>query len=166
VAIPERGPDANSFFTGYNGHAAMARVFLTMLEWRARRVPGANSLPGEDELWTLAQRALKNFRKGAKTFPGAMSPLLVLEGWAHALKGRRDKARQVWEQCVRVAHASNMPYESAMACYELGRLAPPGAQRDSFLQRARTTFERLGMPQYAARCDAPDESLHRFVERT
>ncbi len=164
VAIPERGGDANSFFTGYNGHAAVARLFLTLLEWRQQRVAGAEALPGDDELWSLARRALKNFGKGAKVFPGARSPLLVLEGIAFALQGKRKKAADAWERCRTIASASSMPYEHAMATYELGRHAGISAERDRYLREARETFERLGMPRYAARCSAPGDALHPFTQ--
>jgi hypothetical protein len=163
VAIPERGGDANSFFTGYNGHAAVARLFLTLLEWRQQGVAGADSLPRDTELWPLARRALKNFGKGAKVFPGARAPMLVLEGLAFALEGKRGKAADAWQRCRTIAAASSMPYEHAMATRELGRHADTAAERDRYLREACATFERLGMPRYAAGCGAPG-ALYPFVQ--
>ena len=163
VAIPERGGDANSFFTGYNGHAAVARLFLTLLEWRQQGVAGADALPRDTELWPLARRALKNFGKGAKVFPGARAPMLVLEGLAFALEGKRGKAADAWQRCRTIAAASSMPYEHAMATRELGRHADTAAERDRYLREACATFERLGMPRYTAGCGAPG-SLYPFVQ--
>ena len=151
VAIPERGDDANSFFTGYNGHSAVARGFLTLIE--RRRAGGApDTLPSEDELWSLARRALKNFRKGAKAFPGARSPFLLVEGLSHQLRGRHAAARSAWLECVSLAERASMPYERAMALYELGRHAGDTSERQSRLRDARAAFETLGMPRFAARC--------------
>ncbi|HEV7990708.1 MAG TPA: AAA family ATPase [Gemmatimonadaceae bacterium] len=151
VAIPERGDDANSFFTGYNGHAAVARGFLALIE-RRQASDEASGLPSEAELWSLARRAVKNFRKGAKLFPGARAPYLLIEGLSRQLQGRHAAARAAWRECILVAERAGMPYEHAMATYELGRHAEDAAERASRLHNAREAFETLGMPRYAERC--------------
>ncbi|MEO8561719.1 MAG: AAA family ATPase [bacterium] len=150
VVIPERGDDANSFFTGYNGHSAVARAFLSLIE--QRRAGEAGTLPSEEELWPLARRALKNFRKGAKLFPGARAPLLLVEGLSLQLEGRHAAARTAWRECVTVATKASMAYERAMALYELGRHSADPAERAAKLGEAGNAFGRLGMPRYAERC--------------
>jgi hypothetical protein len=160
VAIPERGGDANAFFTGYNGHAAVARLFLTLLEWHERGVPGSFALPSRKELWSLTRRALRNFRKGAKVFPGARPPFLLVQGLAFARAGKIGRARTAWHRCIQLADASPMPYESAMAHYELARHAQDVDEQTRHLDIARSTFERIGLTPYAERCAAPHEPLH------
>lgn len=163
VAIPERGGDANSFFTGYNGHAAVLRLFLTMIEWRASGAAGTDALPADTELWTLARRATRNFRKGARVFPGARAPLLVLEGKAASLQGDRARATATLQRAADAAERAEMPYELAMANYELGRLTANAAERVRRLELARDGFTRCGMPRYAERCAVPEQPLHPFV---
>lgn len=154
VTIPERGDDANGFFTGYNGHAAIARLFLTLIERRRTADGKSERLPPEGELWRDARRALKNFRKGAKLFPGAQSPYLLVEGLSRWLEGRHAPALDSWHRCIAVADAASMAYEGAMARYEIGRHATDAAVRNTMLDEARALFERIGMPRYAERCDA------------
>jgi hypothetical protein len=146
VAIPERGDDANSFFTGYNGHAAVARLFLALIERRRARESSWEELPEETELWSGAQRALKNFRKGA--------PYLLIEGLFQELKGRHAQARETWRRCLAAAEVASMPYESAMAFYELGRHTENSAEAEKYMHEACSRFEKLGMPRYAERCAA------------
>ncbi len=160
VAIPERGDDANSFFTGYNGHAAVARLFLTLLEAPDTGMSSFENPPDRDELWSGARRALKNFRKGAKLFPGARAPYLLIEGLYQQLKGRPNAARDTWRRCLSVAQASSMPYEAAMACYELGRHAHDSAERETHLRAAQTRFAEIGMPRYAERCAAANPAAY------
>ena len=160
VTIPERGPDANSFFTGYNGHAAVTRVFLCLLEWRTRQVAGHEELPAENDLWSLAERSLTNFRKGARTFPGSQPSLLLLEGWAQALRKRPQRAQRFWQACIESATRADTPYELACAYYELGRQASVRATREQHLERARSLFRGIDMPLYAQRCAEPDSTLH------
>lgn len=161
VTIPERGGEANGFFTGYNGHAAVLRCFLTLIDWRLRGLPGSEALPGLDELWALARRARRNFGKAARIFPGAMAPLLVLDGWLQALRGDRWGAHRAWTRAYREASAAGMPYETGLACYERGR-ASTGPNRMAFLASAREIFAAHAMAPYASRCDRPDQPLHPF----
>ena len=100
----------------------------------------------------LARRALKNFRKGAKAFPGARSPFLLVEGLLHQLQGRSATARAKWQECISVAERASMPYERAMAQYELGRHSSDASERATLLRAARDAFDTIGMPRYAARC--------------
>ena len=154
VAIPERGDDANSFFTGYNAHSAVARLFLTLIEQRRGETGAWRELPEEAELWELARRARRNFKKGAKLFPGAQAPYLLIDGLYHHLQGRDSAARDAWRRARSVAEEASMPYESAMAMYELGRHSADAAERERLLGEAGETFARFGMPRYAERCDA------------
>ncbi len=148
VTIPERGEDANGFFTGYNGHAAVARGFLALIELRRADAEAAGRLPAEEELWRDAKRAMKNFRKGAKLFPGAQSPYLLVEGLLRQLEGRHAAARDSWQRCIDIARTSSMPYEEAMAHYEIGRHTGDATHTSA----ARAIFGRFGMPRYAERC--------------
>ncbi|CAN5923379.1 hypothetical protein BH11GEM2_BH11GEM2_13650 [soil metagenome] len=153
VTIPERGEDANGFFTGYNGHAAVARLFLHLIEQRKAGDEGSGALPPEAELWRDARRALKNFRKGTKLFPGAQAPYLLVEGLSRWLELRHDPALDSWRRCIAISDASAMPYEGAMARYEIGRHATDAGTRDRMLGEARDMFAKVGMPRYAERCD-------------
>jgi class 3 adenylate cyclase/tetratricopeptide (TPR) repeat protein len=159
VSIPEKGDEVNAFFTGYNGHAAVFRCFLTLSDWRQRGVPGSESLPSLDELSALALRARKNFVKAARIFPGAIAPFLVLDGWRRALRGDRWGASRTWTRVQRVATTAGMPYELGMACYEQGRMTL-GTSRSMLLNRAREIFAIHGMVPYASRCNRPDQPLH------
>jgi class 3 adenylate cyclase/tetratricopeptide (TPR) repeat protein len=153
VAIPEQGDDANSFFTGYNGHAAVIRLFLTLIERRQQGLELPDGIPGERELWGYARRALKNFRKAARQFPGGRAPFLLARGLYQQLRGRTSSARAAWLECVEVGDRTPMPYEAAMARYELGRHSDATPERDRYLEEAREGFEAMGMPRYAERCD-------------
>jgi class 3 adenylate cyclase/tetratricopeptide (TPR) repeat protein len=149
VAIPERGDDANAFFTGYNGHAAVARLFLTLIE---RRRADAAGLPAEAELWGYARRALKNFRKAAGQFPGGRAPYLLVHGLFQHLTGNASAAAATWRECVAVGERTPMAYEAAMAHWELGRHASAPLERETHMSAARDRFEAMGMPRYAERC--------------
>ncbi len=159
VTVPEKGDDANAFFTGYNGHAAVLRCFLTLIDWRLRGERGSEALPPLNELWPLAGRARNNFGKAARIFPGATAPLLVLDGWWRALRGDRWGAGRSWARAHRVASAAGMAYEIGLACYERGRAAT-GRTRVTFLTRAREIFSAHGMAPFATRCERPDQPLH------
>ena len=130
VAIPERGGDANSFFTGYNGHAAVRAVVpdaprVAAAGGRGRRRPATR------------HRALA---------AGAPSPQELRQG-REGVSGRarrrcscsrgsrlRWRASAAGRGCVAplppIAAASSMPYEHAMATRELGRHADTAAKRE------------------------------------
>jgi hypothetical protein len=89
----------------------------------------------------------------ARNFPMGTPRALVLEGRLLQLEGRSGKARRCWLHARQLAADTGMPYEEALASYELGRVAGP-AEGEADLQRALALFERLGCAWHAARAAA------------
>jgi tetratricopeptide (TPR) repeat protein len=135
-------------FTAQSGHSAPAEVYLEV--WEQAQAAGQ---PVPAGLARRARAACQAMRTWARNFPLGVPRALVLEGRLLQLEGRPRPAHQRWSRARQLAAETAMPYEEAMASYELGRTAAPGAGAAD-LQRALALFGGLGCAWHAARAEA------------
>ncbi len=123
--------------TGYE-HAASAALAL----WEASK---AGSGEERQALAALARRALRHLERFARLFRMARPMLLLRQGNDAWLRGHRAAATRAWHRCLVEAERLTMPYERALAHYEIGRHAPPDDPiRQRSLQEAIAGFGSLG----------------------
>ncbi|HEX2620495.1 MAG TPA: protein kinase, partial [Phototrophicaceae bacterium] len=92
-----------------------------------------------------AGRACKLLRVFAGTFPIAKARAERCDGLRLWLQGKQDQAQRAWQHSARTALEMQMPYDEALAYYEIGRHLPEGdSTRQDYLKRALRLFERLG----------------------
>jgi tetratricopeptide (TPR) repeat protein len=136
---------ANTFWA-IDHHLAVPSVYLTCWE-RGLLTPAAD--PRQQAL-----RACAAAERHARLFPVARPAALRHRGWAEALKGRREEAIARWTRALELACSLRIPYEEALAHYELGRHGDPGSpQRGEHLARARRLFAQIGCADYLRRID-------------
>ena len=119
------------------GYAALAEVWLA--QWESGRDAAPRSLK------TAARRACQALRGYARVFPVGRARALLWQGLFDWLSGRPYLARQQWQQAIAAAIALGMPYDEALARYQLGRHLPidDPARREQ-LTRASQIFAQLG----------------------
>ncbi|WNG43187.1 protein kinase [Archangium minus] len=126
-------------YTESHGYEGAARVYLAL--WERERVPGQPPPPVAE----AARRACARLSSFATRFPLARAVALRCTGRMHWLAGRTWRARRAWKRSARLAREMGMPYDEALAWFELARAAPPGsAERETFLRQAVEGFTRLG----------------------
>jgi class 3 adenylate cyclase/tetratricopeptide (TPR) repeat protein len=129
-------------FTSYGtfgGYFNVAEATLLLAESR----PDSKSI-----LLELSAKTLIGLKRFASSFPIGRPRALLWEGLDSWLRGNRSKATQLWQRGLSIAEKMGMPYEIALAEYEIGRHAS-GTQRLGRLARARSLFENCGaaMPE-------------------
>jgi len=125
-----------------SGYANPAEVYLSL--WEA-----GYPQPGLDR---LARKACKVAHSFARVFPIGRPRALLWDGLHHWLAGKPARATRAWQASLAAAARLEMPYDEALAHYELGRHLPdadPG--REEHLARACEIFERLGAAYDLAR---------------
>jgi hypothetical protein len=125
-----------------SGYANPAEVYLSL--WEA-----GYPQPGLDR---LARKACKVTHSFARVFPIGRPRALLWDGLYHWLAGKPARATRAWQASLAAAARLEMPYDEALAHYELGRHLPdadPG--REEHLARACEIFERLGAAYDLAR---------------
>lgn len=135
----ERRSSPTIFSVG-DGHAAVAKVYLTLWERASGLRPGAVKSLSE-----RAGRALSALRRFARVFPIGQPDVRLTSGRIDLLRGNESRAAQHFRCAAESAHALSMPYEEATARLLLARLQGQDEQeRNSHLPAARRAFERLG----------------------
>jgi hypothetical protein len=120
----------------------VAEVYLAL--WEAGRVADRAD---ERRLRRAARRACAALHRLARVFPIAAPPAWRQQGLYEWLAGRPAGAAQAWRRAVTAAEELAMPYEQALAHYELGRhLTDP-----AHLAQAAHLFTRLGAAYDLAR---------------
>jgi tetratricopeptide (TPR) repeat protein len=136
-------------YTEIHGHEGAARVYLEL--WERERTPGQPLPPVAD----AARRACARLSSFATRFPLARPVALRCTGRLHWLAGRSWWARRTWKRAVRVARESGMPFDEALAWFELARAAAPGSsEREESLRRALEGFTRLGCTRLVQEAEA------------
>lgn len=126
-------------YTESHGYEGAARVYLAL--WERERVPGKPPPPVAEE----ARRACARLSSFATRFPLTRAVALRCAGRMHWLAGHTWRARSAWKRSARLAREMGMPYEEALAWFELARAAAPGSpEREDSLRRAMEGFTRLG----------------------
>ncbi|HMA36332.1 MAG TPA: hypothetical protein VKY74_17880, partial [Chloroflexia bacterium] len=100
-----------------------------------------------------ARAAGRMLRQFARQFPVGEPRAQLCAGGLAWLDGRPGAARAAWRRSLAAARRRAMPYDQALAHYELGRHARGPAWR-RHLTRARTLFASLGAAYDVARVQA------------
>jgi hypothetical protein len=156
-ALPLLTAAASVGYWMQHGTAAVAEVFLTLLEERWSGVPDATLLRRQGRAAVGATRAYaRRFRLGEP-------PMLLWKGTLAWLSGREWQGRRLWTRALESSQRLRMPYECARAHLELGRHESPQAPaRTRHLEAAIKQFEQLGCSVEAARTHTLLSSESRF----
>lgn len=120
--------------------AAIAEVFVTLLEEHARDVPGSRAA-----LERSARQACRVLVRFSRRIPLGRAHAALWEGGRCWASGQERRARRHWTRAVRIAERIGTPWELARAHLELGRHFPADAeQRARHLRRASEIFGVLG----------------------
>ncbi len=122
---------------GYTAFAAIANVYLSLLE------ASTANLSNRAGLLNKAKRIVK----AMQVFPtptGQPSAHLYAGRLANVL-GDQSKALTLWRKSIQAAQRINMPYEEALAHYEIGRNPKSSdGERKIHLEQAVRSFEQVG----------------------
>jgi tetratricopeptide (TPR) repeat protein len=120
-----------------DGYSTVVEVFLSL--WESASRPEEHK-----EALHMARRALRHLEAFARVFPVGRPRYWLWKGWAEWLAGNRSRAQRSWQQSVSLAARLKMPYEEALAHYEIGRhLTPSDQVRSQHLDRACALFSQL-----------------------
>lgn len=122
-------------FYALEGYSSQAEVWLRILELETGLAPARES----------ARQSIKSMDKFAKVFPLGQSRASIWKGLYHWLTGKTSRAHALWRDALSVAQQRGLPFDQALAHYEIGRHLklddPAGRQH---LQQAVEIFDRLG----------------------
>ncbi|MBA3534857.1 MAG: AAA family ATPase, partial [Ardenticatenales bacterium] len=141
------------FFTALETYAAVAHVTLRVWERTLQNPLSASLTPRE--LARRAQAACKALQQYARVFPIGQPSYLLHQGWLDWLSDHEGRARKAWQQSLAAAERLAMPYDAALAHYEIARHLPrDNPARQTHLARACEVFERLGVDHDLAQAQA------------
>ena len=121
------------------GASGVVEVFLAC--WQMEK----NSPAVGADFRGKALLACKCVRRATRASPVCRPQSLLLSGRAAFLSGQPRRARRMWVKAANTAEKLQMRRESALALFEIGRLARPGDPlRLSYLLRAAEIFEAMG----------------------
>lgn len=131
------------FFTTLESYAGVAEIYLTL--WETMRQGHASLACGEAALAARAGQACRALQGFRRVFVIGDPALHRYQGWLAWQEGRPQRARRAWQQSIESAQGLAMPYDEALAHYEMARhLDPAEPARLAHLTQAITLFERLG----------------------
>ncbi len=143
-----------TYFGTFLGYAGPAEAYLSLLEAGQAGTHGRRQTAD----------ALGRLRGYASVFPVGRPRSALLEGRHHWLRGKPDAANRSWRNAIRLAEELSMPYELALAHYELARhLDPQDPARAGHLAASRDLFNRLQAARDLARMDRIDGDAGRIV---
>jgi hypothetical protein len=119
------------------GYASVAEIWLAL--WEREKLQASNT---QSPMRAPARRAIKALNQFARPFPIGESRARLWRGVFEWLDGRPSAARQAWQKSLDVAQKMAMPYDEALAHFEIGRRVR-GEERKTYLTRALIIFERL-----------------------
>ncbi|MBI1878215.1 MAG: hypothetical protein HYR94_08320 [Chloroflexi bacterium] len=91
-----------------------------------------------------AQQSCQALRQYARAFPIGQARAWLWQGLYHWLSGQPARAYSAWQKSLAAAERLTMPYEQALALYEMGRHLPAAEpKRRAYLSRAAEGFEQL-----------------------
>jgi tetratricopeptide (TPR) repeat protein len=144
-----KSPSVVTNLATFEGYYAPMEVFLALLE------SGQLSADQRSTLIQQAKRAGPIIGKYASLFPVGESRNWLWQGIYDWLLGNTDRANQSWQKSLTAAERLQMPFESGLAHYEIGRHLPANdPARQSHLQKAAEIFERLGAAYHLARVNS------------
>jgi tetratricopeptide (TPR) repeat protein len=122
-------------YSNLPGYANPAEAYLALWEIGCAE-------PGIKE---LADKACRNLERYARVYPIGRPRAWLWRGRYLWLSGNTAKAYQFWRKSLAAAVQLAMPYEQALAHYEMGRhLDASHPDRAEHLQQASDVFSRLG----------------------
>ncbi len=128
-------------------YSALVDVNLALWE-AAKRQPGSRT----QERAQRTQKAQEVLDYASRIFPIVQPAVARLQGSADWLADRQDQARKAWQRGLALGEQFGMPYEQALAHYELGRhLGATDPVRQQHLGRAAELFGKLGAVYHLAR---------------
>ena len=123
-------------------YAGIPLVYLGLWEAAKRGQYGKGR---EESFKKLAYQACRSLHGYARVFPIAEPRAWLWQGVFDWRDGRPSKARQAWQKSADGARRLAMPYDLALAEFEIGRhLAMDDPQRGDYLERAARRFAELG----------------------
>lgn len=136
--ITESSPTGFGIIHGYNN---AAEVCLAL--WEAAITSDAAQVEA-NTLKANAEQTCQALHKFARAFPIGQPRAWLWQGLYEWLSGRPAKARAAWQKSLAAAQRLEMPYEQALALYELGRHWPANdPHRRTHLTRAADIFSQL-----------------------
>ncbi|MBI3797077.1 MAG: tetratricopeptide repeat protein, partial [Deltaproteobacteria bacterium] len=138
-AISLTGKSSPSAYHTFSGYAGPAEVYLTL--WEAQY-----PLPS---LANFAAKACKILNRFARIFPIGKPRFWLSQGRYYWLSGKPSQARKAWQKGLALATQLAMPYEQALAHYEIGRhLDKTDPDRQQHLGRAGEILTQCGENYY------------------
>lgn len=126
-------------------YTALAEVYVRLWEASGQSAAGKT-------LKQSATRALQVLKKGFRAFPINQPSVWRIQGDINWLSGDLDDARKAWQKSLSTAEQLTMPYEQALAHYEIARhLDTQNPVRQEHVTRAAEIFARLGAIYQLAR---------------
>ena len=124
------------------GFIGPAYVYLWL--WEMALVGKYNGRSSTD-LQAAAQTACKHSQKYARVFNIGKPHAQICQGWFDWLAGKPKKATKQWLTAIKTAESLQMPYETGLAHWEIGRHLPAAdLTRRPHLQQAHDIFQQVG----------------------
>jgi class 3 adenylate cyclase/tetratricopeptide (TPR) repeat protein len=128
---------APSRVTLLEGLSATTEVYLKVWESQAAAAQATG------EIKAAAREAVKVLGRYARVFPIGKPRAHLWQGTYDWLDGRPGPAGKAWQESLEEAEGLGMPFDAALANFEIGRHAS-GGEGEAHLERARQAFESLG----------------------
>ncbi|HLY29256.1 MAG TPA: AAA family ATPase [Aggregatilineales bacterium] len=129
-------------------YTAIADVCLAL--WEASAAEGR----GDPELKAMTLKAYDILKEASHVFPINQPNVLRVMAGIDWLNGEKDRAQKGWQQSLAAAQRLGMPYEEALARFEIGRhLAAGDPARQQQLHQAGESFTRIGATYQSARAN-------------
>jgi len=126
-------------FYVFVAYAGVSAVMIAL--WQA----ADEQSPDHKTLQEAARQSCKNLWTFAQVFPFSKPRAHLWQGVYHWLDGHPQKAHKHWRKCVQQAQKLQMPYDEALAYYQMGCHSIEGdLHRRENLNKAIAIFERLG----------------------
>ena len=123
--------------TAIDAYIQVAQVYLEL--W-ARSQTQSEKM----QLQLLTRKALRLLNLFKLFWPIGQPGAWRMQGLYDWQAGKPRRARRDWQKSLLAAQKFTMPYDEALAYYEIGRHAT-GAEKEANLARANEIFERLGV---------------------
>ncbi len=121
-------------YVAFGGYVYVPDVYLTLWE-----------TTNNTRFASKVRNSLKALKRFANVFPVGCPRFRLHQGRYHWLQGKPTKAYTAWDMALRHAHDLDMPYESALVHYHIGRtLDDSDPIRRHHLEKAIGIFMHLG----------------------
>jgi class 3 adenylate cyclase/tetratricopeptide (TPR) repeat protein len=137
-----RAPTAHYLLEGYAG---VAEVYLSL--WETGQ--------GSSDTRRAALQACRALRGFARVFRIGKPRARLWQGRLAQLRGRASRAQAAWRASLAAAERLGMPFEAALAHFELGWHAASEPRRQWHLGQAQTLLDELGIADDSTRSPDP-----------